>query len=103
MIRELNCPKVAEHPYVTCSYFVCTDLVDLFLSGFERLGDAVQLDPTREQTLLEQGLLFLQPAQVCLGAAQLFLLALEVRLLRADLALQRRDLEGEKRKKGNCY
>lgn len=73
--------------------FVCTDLADLLLGGFEGLDDAVQLDTTREQALLQLGLLLLQPAQVCLGAAQFILLAAEVWLLRADLALQGRNLE----------
>lgn len=93
-------PKVAEHPNVTCSYSVFTDLVDLFLSGFQRLNDAVQLDTTREQALLQLGLLLLQPAQLRLGAAQFVLLALKVGLLRADLALQGRDLASESRKNG---
>lgn len=87
---------MAEQPNVTCSY---SDLVDLFLSGFERLNDAVQLDTAREQALLQLGLLLLQPAQVHLGAAQFILLAPEVGLLRVDLALQGRDLEGESRKR----
>lgn len=78
---------------------VNTDLVDLFLSGFERLDDAVQLDTTSEQALLQLRLLLLQPAQVHLGAAQFIFLAPEVCLLRADLALQGRDLEGEAGKK----
>lgn len=57
---------------------MCSDLVDLILGGFERLDDAVQLDATRQQALLQLGLLLLQPAQVSLGAAQFVLLALEV-------------------------
>ncbi|TNN63908.1 hypothetical protein EYF80_025841 [Liparis tanakae] len=52
------------------------------------------LDPTREQALLQKGLLILQPAQVRLGAAHFFLLAVVVVLLRADLALQGGNLEG---------
>lgn len=85
---ELFGLKWQNIPMLTPSPSACTDLVDLLLRGFERLGDAVQLDPTREQTLLQEGLLILQPAQVRLGAAHFVLLALQVILLRANLALQ---------------
>lgn len=64
------------------------DLVDLVLGSFERLDDAVQLDTTREQTLLQLGLLLLQLAQLHPTPAQLVLLAADVGLLRADLAVQ---------------
>lgn len=66
----------------------CSDLGNFLLGGFERLDNAVKLDATREQPLLQLGLLVLQPTQVHLGAIDLLFLAAEVRLLRADLALQ---------------
>lgn len=64
------------------------DLVDLFLGSFDWLNNAVQLDTTREQTLLQLSLLRLQLAQLHLTPAQFVLLAADVRLLRADLAMQ---------------
>lgn len=82
----------------SCNLCLCvrTDLADLLLGGFEGLDDAVQLDATGEQALLQLRLLLLQPAQVRLGAAQLVLLAAEVWLLGADLALQGWNLEQKK-------
>lgn len=71
----------------------CSYLVDFFLGGFERVDNAVQLDATGEQPLLQLGLLVLQQAQVHLGAAELVFLTADVCLFRADLALQGWNLE----------